>query len=320
MGNKAKGKYVIRNWSEYNKSLIQRGSLTLWFSEDAIKKWHSTVRTMQKGRPFLYSDDAILCSLLVRFVFRLPLRALEGFLKSVVLLLGLSILVPSYTQICRRAKGLEKSLPKLSNRRPTDIVFDSTGLKVYGEGEWKVRQHGASKRRVWKKLHIGLDPMSGEIIVSELTNNGAGCGDGETAKHLISKLPKTTEKIFGDGGYDGIDFRRTGHEIGAEVIVPPPKGATVHVGTKDPAQVNRNNAVLEILGLGGTNEARKLWKILKGYHIRSLVETAMYRIKQLVGGTLSSRKWEMQKVETKIKCIIVNRMTSLGMPKGVWVV
>jgi hypothetical protein len=318
MGQKAKSRYQIRNWSDYNKSLVQRGSITLWFSEDSIHKWHDTARTLKKGRPEVYSDDAILCALLVRTVFHLPLRALEGFLRSLVALLKLPVQVPSYTQICRRTKELGKSLSKLSSRRPCDVVFDSTGLKVYGEGEWKVRQHGASKRRVWRKLHIGIDPKSGEIMIGELTNNGSGCGDGETAKKLLPKLPKTVKRIFGDGGYDGIEFRKGGHEIGAEVIVPPPKGATVHMDSKDPALINRNNAVLEILGLGGDDDARKSWKILKGYHKRSLVETSMYRIKQLTGGSLRSREFSRQSVEAQIKCLVVNKMTKLGMPSGVW--
>lgn len=311
-------RYTIKNWSEYNRSLVQRGSINIWFSEESIKKWHTAIHTMEKGRPRVYSDDAILCALLIKTVFHLPLRSLQGFLISLVVMLGLEIKIPSYTQICRRARDLGKALVKLCNKRPRDIVFDSTGLKVYGEGEWKVRQHGASKRRTWKKLHIGIDPLSGEIMIAELTGNGKGAGDGEVAKDLIPKLPKGINRIFGDGGYDGIDFRRAGEDAGAEVIVPPPKGSTIHLRTQEPALIKRNNAVLEIHGLGGTDEARKCWKILKGYHIRSLVETSMYRIKQLTGDKLRSRKWEKQSVEAQVKCLVVNKMTRLGMPVGRW--
>jgi hypothetical protein len=157
MTNQTKTKYRIRNWPEYNKALVQRGSITLWFSEESIKKWHDSPKAKgEKGRPRIYSDDAILCALLVRAVYHLPLRALQGFLFSLILSLGLKLLVPSYSQMSRRAKDLHKELKKLSSRRPCDIIFDSTGLKVYGEGEWKVRQDGVSKRRTWRKLHIGL--------------------------------------------------------------------------------------------------------------------------------------------------------------------
>lgn len=309
--------YKIQNWPQYNKSLIQRGSINLWFSEEAIKKWYSTSHTEEKGRPLVYSDDAILCALLIRTVFHLPLRALQGFLVSMIALLGLTIKSPSYTQIARRSQELGKALSKLSNRRPRDIVFDSTGLKVYGEGEWKVKQHGVSKRRTWRKLHIGMDPDSWEIIIAELTDNGVGSGDGETAKELIKKIPKSVERVFGDGAYDGLGFRREVEALGAEPIVPPPKGAIIHQNP-DGALEKRNNAILEILGLGGDDDARKLWKVLKGYHTRSLVETSMYRIKQLTGSNLRSRLFKRQVTEAHVKCLVINKMTKLGMPVGKW--
>lgn len=311
-------KYRIKNWSNYNRSLIQRGSINFWFSEEAINKWRNTHHTCEKGRPQEYSDDAILCALLIRTVYHVPLRALEGLLISLVSLLDLPIKIPSYTQICRRAKTLKRSLKKLSNRLPSDIVFDSTGLKVYGEGEWKVRQHGTSKRRTWRKLHLGMDPDSKEIIVAELTSNKAGSGDGQIGKKLVRKAPRSAKRVFGDGAYDGIGFRKAVDDIGAEAIVPPPKDAVVSDDTIEPAIMKRNYAICEIKGLGGDDLARKIWKMCKGYHRRSLAETTMYRIKQLTGGNLRSREWERQCVEGYVKCLVINKMTSLGMPKGVW--
>jgi IS5 family transposase len=197
-------------------------------------------------------------------------------------------------------------------------VFDSTGLKVYGEGEWKVRQHGVSKRRTWRKLHIGMDPDSGEVIVAELTDNGAGAGDGETAEKLIKKVPKGIKRVFGDGAYDGAGFRQAIEEIGAEPVIPPPRNAVVPGGVLEPALAKRADAVKEIVGLGDNDDARKLWKKLKGYHRRSLGETAMYRIKQLTSSRLRSREWKRQRVEAYIKCLIINKMAKLGMPKGIW--
>jgi Transposase DDE domain len=243
--------YRIYNWSQYNRSLVNRGSITFWFSEEAISKWLSTAHTEEKGRPQIYSDDAILCALLLRTVYHMPLRALEGFLRSLVDLMRLDIPVPSYAQICRRAAFLDQVLQKLSNKRPCDIVFDSTGLKVYGEGEWKVRQHGASKRRTWRKLHIGMDPDSKEIIVAELTSNSKGSGDGATGKKLIKKVSKSIKRVFGDGAYDGIEFREAVEDLGAEAIIPPPKDAVIHEGTSNPALQKRNNTLWEIAGLGG---------------------------------------------------------------------
>ena len=121
-----KAKYRIRNWNEYNRSLIQRGSLTVWLSEDAVKKWIAPRKIGKKGRPELFSDDAILTALMIRFVFHLPLRALQGFLTSLVLMLAVGLPVPSYSQICRRAKSLGQELKRLSLKNISDIVIDST--------------------------------------------------------------------------------------------------------------------------------------------------------------------------------------------------
>ncbi len=317
-------KKKIVNWPEYNRSLVQRGSITVWFSEDSIKRWRSSESTGARGRPRIYSDDAILCALIVRSVYRLPLRALVGFLLSLVQLLVLPLKVPSYTQICRRAKALGKALGRLSRRLPTDIVFDSTGLKVYGEGEWKVRQHGTSKRRTWRKLHIGIDPESGEIIVAELTDNAQG--DGEVGQKLLKQAPKSIKVVYGDGGYDGLEFRRAIEKHGAEPIIPPPRNAVVREGT-DGATTKRNDAIAEIKGLeymaqesglGGVDLARKSWKFLKRYHKRSLAETAMYRYKQLTGDRLHSREFERQRVEAHVRCRVLNTMIKLGKPAYKW--
>ena len=122
-----KKKYRIRNWKKYNTALVQRGSVTIWFSEDSIGKRLANEPHFRRGRPHVYSNDAILCALLIRAVYHLPLRALEGFIASLVRLRKLPLPVPCYTQICRRAKALGEEIKKFSNKRPTDIVFDSTG-------------------------------------------------------------------------------------------------------------------------------------------------------------------------------------------------
>jgi len=264
----------------------------------------------------VYSDETILMALTIRFVYNLPLRALEGFLQSILLLLGLSLKAPSYTQICRRAKSLGKALKRLSKRRPTDIVFDSTGLKVYGEGEWKVRVHGTSKRRTWRKLHIAMDPKSGEVVLAEITENSKG--DAQVAEDMMNSVPKSVQNIYGDGAYDSIGLRRKIHSRGAKPKIPPPRNAAVNREASDEAALERNHAIQAIKGLGGDDSARSLWKKLTGYHRRSLVETTMFRYKQIFGGLLRSRSWANQKIEAILKCQILNRMTRLGMPVGVW--
>jgi hypothetical protein len=311
-------RYCITNWSQYNTALIERGNINIWFSQDAIGKWlHKGKRT--NGHPRLYSDDAILMALVVREVFRLPLRTLQGFLRSMMQKLGLNLPVPSYTQICRRAIALKKVLQKLgkmSKRLPQDIVFDSTGLKVYGEGEWKVRQHGISKRRTWRKFHIGIDPSSLEIITMELTHNGKA--DAHVAEEMLKQTPNSVKRVIGDKAYDRFRFRRCVHKRGATNGTPPSRNAKVHYKTEDPGVLERNAAITEIACLGGDDLARKLWKKLTGYHKRSLVETTMYRIKQLFGDRLRSRNMEQQYVESYIKCLVLNKMTNIGLPKGYW--
>jgi len=311
-----KQKYRINNWKKYNKSLIQRGNITVWFSDDAIEKWLASKESGKKGRPFTYSDDAILTVLLLRSVFHLPLRALQGFMMSLVMLMGIAIPIPCYTQICKRTKFLGQGLSLLSKKNVKDVVIDSTGLKVYGEGEWKVRKHGNSKRRTWRKLHLAVCPDSHDILFEVLTDNGTG--DCEVYPDLLSNAPTSVERTYGDGAYDTEGCYKASYLHGSSLIAPPQRNAVFHHDAPKHMEA-RNNAVLEIHGLGGDDEARKLWKKLKGYHKRSLSETAMYRFKCLFGDGLTSHRFENQKAEVWAKCLVINRMNSLGMPDGEWI-
>jgi hypothetical protein len=312
---RAKGKYCIRNWKEYHKSLIKRGSITIWFSEDGIEKWLAKKEKGKQGHPFIYSNDAILIVLMIRAVFHLPLRALQGFLASLVMLMRITLPVPCYTQICRRAKSLGQELNKFSKKNVTDLVIDSTGLKVYGEGEWKVRKHGYSKRRTWRKMHLAVCPDSNEIIFEILTENNVS--DSDIYPKLLEVCPQTVERTY--GAYDTEGCYQASAKHGCIPIIPPQKNAIFHKNAPQHMK-RRNDSVLEILGLGGDEEARKLWKKLKGYHRRSLGETAMFRFKQLFGNNLRSRSIETQRAETKAKCEALNIMTKLGMPKGEWLI
>jgi hypothetical protein len=253
------------------------------------------------------------CALLIREVFRLPLRALEGFLRSLILLLGLKIRSPSYSQISRRSGNLNKHLKRFFKKGAKDIVFDSSGLKVYGEGEWKVKQHGKSKRRTWRKIHIGMDPQTGEILLCELTKNNES--DGAVATRLLEDIEDKIERCFGDGSYDDKQFRKKVLMKGAEAIVPPPRNAT-YKGSKDGWRRKRDLDIAAIHILGADETARKLWKRLIGYHKRSLAETTFSRIKRILGSNLKTRQFENQKVECQVKCLVMNKMLSLGMPKS----
>ena len=291
--------YRIRNWSEYNRALIQRGSLTIWF-EEAAPKWHEK-KSSKRGRPKTYSDDAILCALILRAVYHLPLRQLRGFLLWIFHVMYLNLPVPCYTRICRRAASIGQDLKRLTAQQPRDVVFDSTGIKVYGEGEWKVRQHGKGKRRTWRKIHLAVCPNSHEIILSKLTESA--CTDAKAAKQMIKKLPKRTKTAYGDGAYDQEPFYKGLNKQRIKGIVPPRRKGRLCDTSKKPWMQDRNDALRAITGLGNDDEARKLWKILAGYHTRSLGETAMSRFKRIFA-----------------KLTALNKMTSLGMPQGKWLV
>lgn len=309
-------RYRIDNWREYNQALIKRGSLTIWVEETALAQWQAPKIAGKRGRPFFYSNEAILMLLMVREVYRLPLRALQGFASSIFLLMGLDLPVPSYTQISRRAQQLSRSLKRRLRGDITDIVFDSTGLKVFGEGEWKVRIHGKGKRRSWKKLHIGVDPRSQEIVFWEITEKEAG--DAQVAERLLSEIDDCLGTVYGDGAYDSGALRAAVHERGGKTLIPPPQTAT-YKGATSGWERERDEVLALIAGLGDDELARKLWKKLSGYHLRSLGETAFSRLKTILGAHLKNRSPGGQASESYCKCLVLNKMTNLGIPRGEWI-
>ena len=193
-----KSQYRIRNWHAYNESLVQRGSITLWISEEDIGAWKPD-GPRKRGGQFQYSDGAIQCLLMVRSVFHLTLRAAEGFLRSVFHLLEWELPVPDYTTLCKRAKRLAVSLLRKA-AGPLHLVLDSTGLKVFGEGEWKVRQHGYTKRRTWRKLHLSVDSETQEIQAVVLSE--ASLDDARAVPELLDQSTESVEQVGGDGAYD----------------------------------------------------------------------------------------------------------------------
>src|SRR5579863_2282951 len=283
-----KQKYQVRNWKEYNQSLVNRGKITLWLDDEAIQHWVPE-KKQRSGRPFQYSQMAIDAALTIRYVFNLPLRATEGFLISIFSFLNVQLPVPDYTLMCKRGK---KAPQPEGSKQITDIVIDSTGVKVFGEGEWKVKQHGKSKKRKWRKFHIGLDPKTGEVVVHEATKSGAH--DSQVGCRMIKQL-KRVENAYGDGAYDTRMFYETVASKGGKAIVPPRRGAVVNEKLPEASPLAaRNHSILEIIGLGGDDIARSIWKKLKGYHKRSLVETWFSRFKRMLGGSLRSHHEKSQ--------------------------
>ena len=224
----------VPNWKEYNASLVKRGDLTLWFDEESISSWNSELRTGKKGRPQEYSDLAIQCALTLAAIFHLPLRQTEGFLCSLVRQLGLALKIPDYSTLCVRQKKLEITIPKVAKAaglKPLHIVIDSTGLKVFGEGEWKVRQHGYSKRRTWRKLHLAVDSDSHIIESAVLSSNDFK--DSEFIEELLGNIDGPIAKVSGDGGYDSNSAYNCIDDLGAMPLIPPREDAILVTITKE---------------------------------------------------------------------------------------
>jgi hypothetical protein len=308
-----KAAYKVKNWAQYNQSLINRGSLTIWITPEVLESWKDQ-RPAQRGAQFAYSDLAIEALLTLKFLLKLPYRAAQGFGQSLFNLLEIELPMPNYTTLSRRAKTLNVALPRQSES-VRHIVMDATGLKVYGEGEWKVRKHGYSKRRTWRKLHLSIDPDTQEIVVAQLTPNSVT--DGQAGVTMLRELPNTPDQVTGDGGYDKRPFYQECQALSiSKIVVPPQRNAKIwqHGNCKLPAHPRDEN--LRYIRRHG----RKKWKRDYDYHQRSLVETTMFRYKRLFGADLQSRSDVSQSNEARLKCAILNRMTALGLPDSYKVV
>jgi hypothetical protein len=303
-----KRQYRLRNWKEYNRALRQRGNLNFWVDTETIKRWLHPQKTGKRGASAYYTDTAILCCLTLQVLFRLPLRATEGLVTSIFAMMGVDLPVPHYTILCRRRKTIEVRLPRFHRGEPMHVVVDSTGLKVYGEGEWKVRQHGWCKRRTWRKMHLAVDEATQEIVAVVFSTNGVA--DCQALPHLLKQIPEEITQLSGDGGYDTRECYEQAEARGARATIPPRKNAHIwqHGNSSEPP-LPRDENLRRIREVG-----RKQWKEESGYHRRSLAETAMYRQKTILGGELSAREIEGQQRELFIRCAILNRMTALGMP------
>jgi hypothetical protein len=281
----------------------------LWIDEEVAGAWYYEGPD-QRGAQFEYSDMCMECLLGLKVVFGLPYRQLQGFATSIVLLMGLDLKLPSYSQICRRAQGLEVDLAIKKSNAPMYVVVDSTGLKVYGEGEWKTRKHGISKRRTWRKLHLGVDEKTGFVHAQVLTENGKGDGDAQQVKSMLEQVGPPIDKFSGDGAYDTYEIWKLLKGLNIKGIIPPQENAVYWVDEFDNLlDLDRNNILREI-----ELTTRKDWKKASNYHRRSLSETAMMRFKTIFGPTLYSRIFEKQKTEAAIKIKCLNKMTALGMP------
>jgi IS5 family transposase len=305
---KTKAKYRLRNWGEYNRALVQRGSLTLWITEDVLQTWHPTEPEGKRGHPRTYTDTAIETMVTLQEIYHLGLRQTEGLMESIGALLHLEVAIPDYSTLSRRRATLEMPLPRSRSHEALHVVVDSTGVKVFGEGEWKVRQHGYTYRRTWRKVHLGIDEARGEIVAAIVTTNNYH--DSQVLPDLLEQVDAEIEQVSGEGSYD----RRTCYEAirarHAQATIPPQRTAKIwqHGNTKA-ERLARDQNLRRIRQVG-----RAAWKRESGYHRRSLAETTMFRLKTIFSERVTARSFAGQAVQLFVRCAALNRMTQLGKP------
>jgi len=281
----------VTNWPAYDASLRQRGSLTVWFTDDAIAGWAAEPRTTRGGQPW-YSSLAILMALTIRAVFRLAYRQAEGLLGSVIGLLGLALPVPDHTTLSRRAATLE--VPRSGNAdagagsEPMHLLVDSTGLKLCGKGEWLLEKHGTATRLSWRMLHLGVDAETGRIVASTLTRKDVD--DASQAGPLLDQIAGAIASFTGDGTYDqdrvyaGVTER---HPEAAVVV--PPRATAMPSEMAEIAPTQREGHLRHIAEHG-----RMAWQNASGYNKRARAEASMNRWKQVIGDGRSRSRFRVR--------------------------
>ena len=255
--------YKVTNWQAYEAGLRQRGSLTIWFSEEAIAAWRAAPRTTPGGQARC-SDLAIETSLIVRAVFHQPLRQTEGLVSSLLELMGLDLPVPDHSTLSRRSRTLA-----VAPQAASGPLVDSTGVKLSGPGEWLVEKHGTQRRRAWRKLHLGVDANTGTIVASTLTSKEVD--DAAELEPLLDQVEEPLAAVVADGAYDQdrVYDAVAGHSAEAAVVVPPRATAVLSASAEtNPTQRDRH--IQAIAGHG-----RMGWQKTSGYNARAGAEGAM---------------------------------------------
>ena len=250
--------------------------------------------------------------LTLRMIYPLPLRQTEAFVASLLSPMGLDLAVPDHSTLSRRQAGLAVNRFAQQPTEPIHLVVDSTGLKVYGEGGWKVSQHGWSKPRTWRKLHVGVDEATGATVTQTLTTHRPD--DASQVEPLLEQVEAPVEALGDDEAYDK---RKVFKALAASdqdppirPIIPPRKDAKIQQhGNANAEPLSRDETIRAIRKRG-----RWGWKKERGYHRRSIAETQIGRYKQILGNILRARTLPNQQTETRLGCALLNRMLHLANP------
>jgi Transposase DDE domain len=303
-----KVRFRVRNWPAYEAGLKRRGDLTLWLDEAAIAGWQAPRRATPGGQAW-YSDAAIELVLMLRLVLHLALRQAEGFAAGVLRPLGQELRVPDHTTLSRRSRGLAGRRPEVVPHGPMHLVIDSTGLKLFGQGEWDEEKHGRA-RRSWRKLHVAVDGGTGEIAACVVT--GSGADDAGEVPALLEQIEAEIASVTADGAHDGEPVYRAiaDHQPDPppDVVIPPRASAVP--STEDPDQQSRRGRHIRLIAERG----RKAWQKATGYGRRSLAETAVGRYKATIGPKLRARSLPTQQGEAAIAVAVLNRTIRVAKP------
>src|SRR5271169_229341 len=237
-----KARYRVTNWPDYDAALMRRGDLTVWFTEEAVAAWHAPATGERGGQP-VYSSLAIKTGLALRLVFHQPLRQTEGLLRSIADVLAIDIAIPDHTTLSRRGGGLTILPKRIDRAEPLHLLVDSTGLKIYGEGEWLDQKHGIRSRRRWRKLHLGVDADTHEIFAVELTADDVG--DVSEMPALLEEIDADVASLAADGAYDGEAVYNAVAERHPEAVVIIPPRATAVSNESTTTQRDRHIAEIE---------------------------------------------------------------------------
>src|SRR3954467_11750218 len=295
--------FKVQNWPAYEAGLRRRGSLTLWIEDAALAYWQTTGPNGQAR----YTDAAIQTGLMLRTAFKLALRQTEGLMTSVLTLMGLTLSAPDHSTVSRRAVTLPVIQAVQVPSGPLHVLIDSTGLQVYGAGQWLEAKHGAKSRRTWRKLPRAGDAASGMIVAQTLTDQDVD--DPSQVGPLLDQLGDPIAQVTADGAYDGAPTYQTIAAHGGDiVVVVPPRATAVPSSELDkPTQRDRHLAMI-------AEQGRLAWQASTGYGQRSLVETTMGRYKSLIGPRLRARGLAAQQTEAAIGVAGVNRVAGGGRP------
>ncbi|TPG90033.1 IS5 family transposase [Pseudomonas caspiana] len=208
-----------------------------------------------------------------------------------------------------RSAGLKRLIKPAGPEGALNVLIDSTGLKVFGAGQWVQEKHGAKSRRGWRKLHIAVDVESFSIVAHTLTTQEVD--DPSQVGPLLDQIEAPLRKITADGAYDGAP---TYEVIAARdewiVIAIPPRSTAVPSGSDPPTHRDLCLKTIQTQG-------RLAWQACVDYGKRALVETMMSVYKTLVGVRLRARGWAAQQTEVAIGVAVVNRMLAVARPHSV---